>query len=72
MFCKNLSIAKTFYLLFSKVHGLFQLFIFSIDFSQIIKCKMNKQVHIELFNIEAFVVIEGVCEIFEPLGMLGF
>jgi hypothetical protein len=33
---------------------------------------MNKQVHIELFNIEAFVVIEGICEIFEPLWDVGF
>jgi hypothetical protein len=33
---------------------------------------MNKQDHIELFNIEAFVVIEGVCEIFKPLWDVGF
>lgn len=33
---------------------------------------MNKQDHIELFNIEVFVVIEGVCDIFEPLWDVGF
>jgi hypothetical protein len=35
--------------------------------SQIVKCEMSKEAHIELFVIEEYVVVEGVHKIFKPL-----
>jgi hypothetical protein len=43
-----------------------------IDPSQIIKCKMNKEYHTELFVIEEFIVAKGVCDIFKPFWDVGF
>ncbi len=43
-----------------------------IDPSQIIKCKMNKEYHIELFVIEESIIVEGVRKILKPLWDVGF
>jgi hypothetical protein len=43
-----------------------------INPSQIIKCEMNKEDHIELFVIEESVIVEGVHKIFKPLWDVEF